>query len=216
MNIKNEMNFKNDTIMKKVLILVMAAMMSVGMMAEGFEGVACRDGQASYHWNKWLDYINIVEPLNIHEYETIYLCTPDISKVQWPEKSDNKYPALEQSLKAFPSILAKSIKKKLPGINVRTVNSIDEMKLDDKSLGICLRFEELDMGEMSLRVWVGAGAGAQKITLSGVIFDKDKNEKFDYRHRRVTVLGRSYKKDLQLEFANFGHDIAKMLTELSK
>ena len=202
--------------MKKTFVLLVATCMSVCMMAQDFHGVSCKEGQVYHNWNKWLDYINIVAPIDIQNYEKIYLCPVDISKIQWPDKSDNKYPALEESLKAFPGIIAKNITKQIPHLKVQIVNSMDELKLDDKSLGLCLRFDELDMGEMSLRVWVGAGAGAQKMTLAGVVFDKDKNEFIDFRHRRVTIIGRSYKKDLQMEFANYGKDLAKILKTVSK
>ncbi len=202
--------------MKKYLFVLTAILLSVPMMAQDFSGVACQQGQVYNNWHKWLDYINIVMPIDIHKYEKIYLCPADISKVQWPDKTDYKYPALEQSLEAFPEIIAKNIKKQLPHLKVLTVNSLDEMKLDDKSIGLCLRFDELDMGDRALRIWVGAGAGAQKITISGVFFDKDKKEFFDFKHRRVTVIGRTYKKDLQLDFANFGKDFAKILDTLSK
>lgn len=202
--------------MKKILILSLAACMSVCMMAQDFSGVSCQEGQVYQNWHKWLDYINIVTPVDIYTYETIYLCPVDISAVQWPDQADNKYPALKESLEAFPGIIAKNIKKQFPHLKVRQANSLDELQLDDKSLGLCLRFDELDMGDRALRIWVGAGAGAQRITLAGVLFDKDKKEVLDFKHRRVTIIGRTYKKDLQLEFANFGKDIAKILDTLSK
>ena len=202
--------------MKKMLFVLTAILLTIPMMAQDFSGVACQQGQVYNNWHKWLDYINIVMPIDIYQYEKIYLCPADISSVQWPDKTDNKYPALEQSLEAFPGIIAKNIKKQLPHLKVLTVNSLDEMNPDDKSVGLCLRFDELDMGDRALRIWVGAGAGAQKITLSGVIFDKNKQEFFDFKHRRLMIIGRTYKKDLQLEFANFGNDIAKILDTLSK
>ena len=202
--------------MKKLFTLIIAAMMAAGVMAQDFCGVSCKDGQVYHDWNKWLDYINIVEPLDINNYETIYLCPVDISKVKWPDKSDNKHPALEESLKAFPGIIAKSITKQFSHLKVQTVNSLNELQLDEKSLGLCLRFDELDQGDLSLRIWVGAGAGAQRVTIAGVFFDKDKNEFFDFRDGRVSIIGRSYKKDLQLELENFGKDLAKMLKTLSK
>ena len=202
--------------MKKMLFVLTAILLTIPMMAQDFSGVACQQGQVYNNWHKWLDYINIVMPIDIYQYEKIYLCPADISSVQWPDKTDNKYPALEQSLEAFPGIIAKNIKKQLPHLKVLTVNSLDEMNPDDKSVGLCLRFDELDMGDRAVRIWVGAGAGAQKITLSGVIFDKNKQEFFDFKHRRLMIIGRTYKKDLQLEFANFGNDIAKILDTLSK
>lgn len=202
--------------MKKILVILVAILLSVPMMAQDFSGVACQQGQVYDHWQKWLDHINIVQPIDIYQFEKMYLCPPDVSAVQWPDKNDNKYPALEQSLDAFSGIIAKNIKQHFPHLKVLTVNSLDEMKLDDKSVGLCLRFDELDMGDRALRIWVGAGAGAQKITLSGVVFDKHKKEFFDFKHRRETIIGRTYKKDLQLEFANFGKDIAKILELLSK
>ena len=202
--------------MKKFLVVLAAILLTFPMMAQDFSGVACQQGQVYNNWHKWLDYINIVMPIDINKYEKIYLCPVDVSGVQWPDKTDNKYPALEESLEAFPGIIAKNIKKQLPNIKVLTVNSLDEIELDDKSVGLCLRFDELDMGDRALRIWVGAGAGAQKITLSGVIFDKNKQEFFDFKHRRIMIIGRTYKKDLQLEFANFGKDIAKILDTLSK
>lgn len=202
--------------MKKMLFVLTAILLTIPMMAQDFSGVACQQGQVYNNWHKWLDYINIVMPIDIYQYEKIYLCPADISSVQWPDKTDNKYPALEQSLETFPGIIAKNIKKQLPHLKVLTVNSLDEMNPDDKSVGLCLRFDELDMGDRALRIWVGAGAGAQKITLSGVIFDKNKQEFFDFKHRRLMIIGRTYKKDLQLEFANFGNDIAKILDTLSK
>ena len=202
--------------MKKSMLLLAATCMSVCMLAQSFNGVSCKEGQVSHDWNKWLDYINIVEPININNYEVLYLCPVDISKVQWPDKSDNKYPALEESLKAFPELITKAITKQFPRLKVQTVNSLGELTLDDKSVGLCLRFDELDMGDLSLRVWVGAGAGAQKITLAGVVFNKDKNEFFDFQERHVSIIGRSYKKDLQVDFANFGKELAKILKTLSK
>ena len=202
--------------MKKLLFLAMAACMSVCMMAQDFNRVSCQEGQVYHDWHKWVDYINIVAPIDIYKYEKIYLCPVDISKIQWPDKTDNKYPALKESLEAFPGIIAKNIKKQLPHLKVQIVNSMDEIKWDDKSVGLCLRFDELDMGDRALRIWVGAGAGAQKMSIAGVVFDQDKKEFFDFKHRRVTIIGRTYKKDLQLEFANYGKDIAKMLDILSK
>ena len=102
-------------------------------------------------------------------------------------------------------------------------NALLRYKIIDRSLRNRYRrwtiedlVDELDMGDRALRIWVGAGAGAQKITLSGVIFDKNKQEFFDFKHRRIMIIGRTYKKDLQLEFANFGKDIAKILDTLSK
>ena len=180
---------------------MMAALMSMGMMADDF---------------KWLDYIHVAEPVNIRNIDRIYLYPVDASKVEWPDKTDNKYPALEQSLKAFPDIIAKTLKKKVRGVNVIIVNSIEDAQMDDKALALSLRFDELDMGELSARIWVGAGAGAQRITLAGVCYDKDKNEVFDFHHRRLGIIGRSYKKDLQIELNNYANDIAKILNELRK
>ena len=129
--------------MKKILVILVAILLSVvPMMAQDFSGVACQQGQVYDHWQKWLDHINIVQPIDIYQYEKMYLCPPDVSGVQWPDKSDNKYPALEQSLDAFSGIIAKNIKKQFPHLKVVTVNSLDEMKLDDKSVGLCLRFDE--------------------------------------------------------------------------
>jgi len=202
--------------MKKFLFGLAAILLTIPMMAQDFSGVACQQGQVYNNWHKWLDYINIVMPIDIYKYEKIYLCPVDASSVQWPDKTDNKYPALEKSLEAFPGIIAKNLKKQLPHVKVLTVNSLDEIELDDKSVGLCLRFDELDMGDRALRIWVGAGAGAQRITIAGVFFDKNKHEFFDFKHQRVTTIGRTYDKDLQLEFANFGKDIAKILGALSK
>lgn len=203
-------------IMKKTLFLLVAACMSMGIVAQDFNGVSCQEGEVYHGWKKCMDYINIVMPLNIYNYEKIYLCAPDISKIEWPDKTDNKYKALEESLSACPGLIAKNIKKQLPHLKVQVVGSLEDMKQDDKSIGLCLRFDELDMGDRALRIWVGAGAGAQKMTISGVFFDKNKKEFVDFQHRRVTIIGRTYKKDLQLEFVNYGNDIAKMLDLLSK
>ena len=202
--------------MKKSLSLLTAACVSLCMMAQDFHGVTCREGQVFHNWHNRVDYINIVMPLNINRYEMIYLCPVDVSNVQLPDKSGKKYAALQESLEALPEIMAKHIKKHFPHLKVQTVNSLDELNLDDRSLGLCLRFDELDMGDLALRVSVGAGAGAQRISMAGVFFDKDKNEFFDFKKRHVDIIGRSYKKDLQLAFANFSKDIAKMLDTLTK
>lgn len=201
---------------KHFSFVLLFAALSLCVSAQDLSGVTCQQGQVYNNWQKWLDYINIVQPIDIYEYKTIYLCPVDVSKVQWPDKKDKKYAAMEESLKALPGIIAKCITKGVPTVKVQLVGSLAEMKLDDKSVGLCLRIDELDMGDRALRIWVGAGAGAQKITMSGVLFDKNKTEFFDFHHRRVTVMGRTYKKDLQLEFANYGDDIAKILNILSK
>ena len=73
--------------MKKFLVVLTAILLTIPMMAQDFSGVACQQGQVYNSWHKWLDYINIVMPIDIYKYEKIYLCPIDVSGVQWPDKN---------------------------------------------------------------------------------------------------------------------------------
>lgn len=168
-------------------------------------------GDIYTNWNKWLDYINIVKRIDIYRYRTIYLFPIDNSQIKWPEESDNQYPALVEEIKNFPFIIKEAIQSEYRHLNVIIVNESEGIQMDETSLGLCLRFDELDMGNRALRFWVGFGAGAQNITISGMLIDGNSKELFDFRHRRVTVAGRrKYNVSLQKEFKNFAEDICRI------
>lgn len=172
-------------------------------------------GETYTNWNKWLDYINIVKRIDIYRYKTIYLFPIDISQVKWPDESDNQYPALVKEIKSFPLIIKETILSEYQHLNVIIVNESEDVQQDENSLGLCLRFDELDMGNRALRFWIGFGAGAQNITISGILTDGTQKELFDFRHRRVTVAGRrKYDKSLQKEFKNFAEDICRIFEKM--
>lgn len=163
-------------------------------------------GEVYNVWKKWLDYINIVEQINIRRYRSIYVFPIDVTQIQISEQSDNQYFAIAEALESFPNIIRENIISKFNHLNVILVDTNDDVQMPEASIGLCLRFDEFEL--------IGNESKLQKITLSGVVIDNTNNHLFDFKQRHLTMMNRSLLVNLQKEFKNFAEDICRIFEKL--
>ncbi len=161
---------------------------------------------SEYHdWHGDIDYINIVEPIDIRQYNTIHLMEFDYAKVEYPEKTDKRYPALESALSKFPEIVSSKLRDRYNGLNV--VSNDGSQQIGANELSLELTVEKLDMGSRAARFWGGFGAGAQRFKISVVVRDASGKNMFNFTHERHSTNVMSYEKCLLTEMENFAKDI---------
>ena len=207
--------------MKQKFLILAAILMAATMMANAAnsrvsnskKGVAKNVQNEFTDWHKWLDYIKIDKPLEIEQYNVIYLRPIDISAVVWPDKTDKQYVGLQKALEALPGIIKENIEKKYPHLNV-VIDDQQAVTPDEKALILRLKIDEIDMGNRALRIWVGFGAGHQSVAISGEVTDVNNEPFFNFRHRRLSDKWDSYEKILTMEFKNFAKDICRIFKEL--
>ena len=171
------------------------------------DNVKIKTGEIYNEWKKWLDYINIVEYVNIHRYRSIYVFPIDVTKISLPEQSDNQYFAIAEALESFPIIIRENIFSKYSHLNVVIVDTDDEVQMPEASIGLCLRFDEFEL--------ISKESGVQKLTLSGVVIDNTSRHLFDFTQRRLTIKNRPVLVNLQKEFKNFAGDICRIFEKLT-
>ncbi|MBR5973043.1 MAG: DUF4410 domain-containing protein [Paludibacteraceae bacterium] len=160
-------------------------------------------------WNG-IDSVIIKEIFKLNDYNTIYLLPIDESKIEWPEKSDNRYVDLQIALKKIPTILQERIQKR---VKKNVVLADKDQKFEDNSLKIQIVIEELNMGSRALRAWVGYGAGGQHIKISGTISDNNNKDFLNFKHKRISTSSASYEKCVEGEFYYFSEDISLILKQ---
>ena len=160
-------------------------------------------------WNG-IDSVMIKEIFKLNDYNTIYILPFDESKIEWPEKSDNRYEALQKALKNIPTIVQERIQKRT---KKNVVIASANQQFEANSLKIQIVIDELNMGSRALRAWVGYGAGGQHIKISGTISDNNNKEFLNFKHKRISTSSASYQKCVEGEFIYFGEDIALILKQ---
>lgn len=160
-------------------------------------------------WNG-IDSVMIKEIFKLNDYNTIYILPFDESKIEWPEKSDNRYEELQKALKNIPTIVQERIQKRT---KKNVVIASANQQFEANSLKIQIVIDELNMGSRALRAWVGYGAGGQHIKISGTISDNNNKEFLNFKHKRISTSSASYQKCVEGEFIYFGEDIAFILKQ---
>lgn len=171
-------------------------------------------GQEFYDWHNDIDYLNVVSPVDLSQYERIILQPFDYSKVIYPDKKDNKYPALIEALEEFPVIIRYEISKRVKGLEVVIANESNSIT-DPKALYLNLSIDMLDMGSRAARFWAGFGAGAQRFRIEVSLQNTD-GYIWNFRHERHSANSKTYKGCLTSEMSNFGEDIIKVLRGVQK
>ncbi len=173
-------------------------------------------GRVYRNWNGLLDYIHINTGVDILQYNTLYVyINPlDISREGISIMSDEQYSAVENSIKEFPYFISQTIRKTYPHLRVEVVSNINTFRMESQSLLLKLNVDELDMGNRNLRIWVGFGAGNQKVAISGIVLDSNNSALFDFWHRRLSSNWKTYEDCLQKEFKNFAKDITSIFVNM--
>ncbi|MBP5722718.1 MAG: DUF4410 domain-containing protein [Bacteroidales bacterium] len=195
--------------MKKFVFTFLGCIVFIGSIFAQNSGTEYRD------WEKWLDYINITRTVNLYEYSTLYITKVDDSKITYPDKNDNRYPALVKTMALFNIVIEKKIQKEFSHIKIVQIENAKDLTLDAKSLLLEPEMTELDMGSQALRFWIGFGAGAQHMVVSGKVSDSQ-GECFHFRHKRISSKSGGYEGTMIIEMNNFGADIAKIFKKMYK
>lgn len=176
------------------------------------------EGKSYLDWHNYLDYICIYKDVLIKDYNRIYIAPIDQSKVVFPNKDDNKYPAMINGINNFPDLIREQLIKRIPNLEVVILKEWPSV-LEERSLCLQVAFEEINMGSRALRFWVGFGAGAQSVKISGKVFSNIGEELFNFHQKRLSSKGGaqfSYQRVLESEFENLGRDIAKIFLNMEK
>lgn len=171
-------------------------------------------GTETRDWNDWLDYINIVSRINFDKVENLYIMKVDDSKITYPDKSDNQYEPLVEGVESFNSRIEKAIRKKFPNMNIFQVKNFDELSMKDNSVLFVPKFDHVDMGSRAARAWVGFGAGAQTMRISGYAIDNTGKFYFNFWHQRKTSSSKRYQSAVNDELDNLSRDIANVFEKI--
>ena len=161
-------------------------------------------------WND-LDYVEIAQLVNAGDYTTLYIVPVDESNVVFPDKSDNKYPALVNALANFRPIMQKEFTGAYK--NLRVELSDGKVNPGEKELMLAVKIEEINMGERALRVWVGFGAGGQSVQISATLSDNS-GKVFYLKQRRLSVKMTNYQSCLESEFEELSEDMVTVLKNM--
>lgn len=186
--------------MKKIA-LFFCILLSVSMYAKKASVGSFSD------WND-LDYVEIDQLINAKDYTTLYIVPVDESKVVFPDKDDNKYPAMKKALANFRSIIQEEFEDDFK--NLKVVLTDKKVTPKGNELVLAVKIEEINMGERALRAWVGFGAGAQSVQISATL--SNANGKVYYlKQRRLSTKMSSYQSCLESEFEELSEDMVDVL-----
>lgn len=171
-------------------------------------------GKETTDWNDWLDYINIVSRINFNKIANLYIMRVDDSKITYPDKSDNQYEPLVKGVQSFNTRIEMAIRKKFPNINIYQVKNFDELSMKDNSVLFVPKFDYVDMGSRAARAWVGFGAGAQTMRISGYVIDNTGKFYFNFWHQRKTSSSKKYQRAVNDELDNLSRDIANVFEKI--
>lgn len=208
---------------KRQFILITALCVSMFCMAQEVKPIDVKPdsavtGKSYVDWHNYLDYIHIYKTVMAKDYSRIYILPIDQSNIQYPEEKDNRYPAMVNGIRNFPDIIRTQFLKRIPDLDVIILKEWP-VQLADNSLCLQLTLEEIDMGSRALRFWVGFGAGAQSVKISGKVFSNTGEEFFNFNQKRLSSKGGAkftYQRVLESEFENLGEDIAKVFINMEK
>lgn len=165
-------------------------------------------------WFDEIDSVAVKEIFKLADYNTIYLLPFDESKIEWPDKSDNRYDELKSALQEIRYIVKEKLERKVKTANV--IIASEDQKFEANSLKIKICIDELNMGSRALRAWVGFGAGGQRIKITCTISDNNNKQFVIFTHKRASTNSRSYEDCVKGEFEYFGEDVAFVLNKFKK
>lgn len=189
--------------MRKIA-LVLCMLLSVSMYAKKASIGTLED------WND-LDYVEIAQLINAGDYSTLYIEPVDESNVVFPDKSDNKYPALVNALAKFRGIIQKEFVGTYKDLKV--VMADGKVTPQENELVLKVKIEEINMGERALRVWVGFGAGGQSVQISATL-GNSQGKVYYLKQRRLSVKMTNYQSCLESEMENLSEDMVTVLKNM--
>ena len=128
---------------------------------------ATREPTSPGTYRDWhdVDEVTIIQPFNASTYSDIAVESFDSSRVKLPEASDNTYRAVQSAIRTMkPAFMA--------GVSEKAKRKSAPAQQPGKTLVIRARLTKVDPGSQAARYFVGFGAGAVKIAITGEIIDR--------------------------------------------
>ena len=110
-----------------------------------------------------VDEVTIIQAFDPSRYSQIAVESFDSSKVKLPEMKDNTYRAVQSALLTIKPAFIEGLQKKAQ--HKTGAASSNQMLI------VRARLTKVDPGSQAARYWVGYGAGAVKIAMTGEIID---------------------------------------------
>lgn len=202
----------NRNVILSLMALVFVSANAQDVVPAQNDNKAITLGSEYRDWHGDIDYINIVEPIDVRQYNTIHLMNFDYTNVEIPEKTDNRYPALMSALSKFPEIISSKLRDRYKDLNV--VINDGSQQIGANELSLELKVDKLDMGSRAARFWGGFGAGAQRFKISVVVRDASGKNLFNFTHERHSTNVMTYEKCLLTEMENFAKDIVYVFKKI--
>jgi len=120
-------------------------------------------------WNGDIDEVTILQPFRADSYDDIAVESFDSSGVPLPDPRDNTYQAVQSALGAIKPAFIEGLQAKLR--QKPTGGGAPATRGKKSMLVVRVRLTKLDPGSQAARQWVGFGAGAVKIEMTGEIID---------------------------------------------
>lgn len=162
-------------------------------------------------WNGDIDEVTILQSFRLDAYNDIAVESFDITGVLVPNQKENTHAAVQSALgsikPAFIEGFLNNLRRKNGGAN--------SVRGKGQTLVIVARLTKLDPGSQAARYWVGLGAGAVKIGMTGDIVDaRTRKILVKFRQERRSgfgVFGGGYGELFSRTARQIGGDIADLL-----
>lgn len=152
-------------------------------------------------WNGDIDEVTILQSFRLDTYNDIAVESFDVTGVQAPNQKENTHAAVQSAIgsikPAFIEGFLKNLRRKVGGTN--------PVRGKGQTLVIIARLTKLDPGSQAARYWVGLGAGAVKIGMTGDIVDA--------RTRRILV---KFKQERRSGFGVFGGGYGELFSRTAR
>jgi hypothetical protein len=169
----------------------------------------------AYHdWAGEIDQVVIIQPFHADNYRDIAVESFDSTGVQLPDRNDNTYEAVHSALQAIKPAFMEGLQNNLRP-RAASQATADLVRGKAQALVIRSRLTKVDPGSQAARYWVGYGAGAVKIDISGEIIDHASNKTLvtfkQERRSGVGVFGGGYGALFARTARQIGADVARLI-----
>lgn len=198
-------NNLTQIIMKKFAYICAILLTSMVCGAQESNKCSCEsvnyiDGQKSENWNNRLDFFNLVKPIDVQQYRTLFLLPIDCSNTQWADPSHKT--ACAAAIEEYSELFIEGMQETFHNLEVYPAAKDEDISLNKLSLGLCIRIDEFNPAARAMRASV-------------TIFDMTNNEICDFRHKYST--DHNTPKEAALDaLDHITNDVSYVLTSIVK
>ena len=169
-----------------------------------------------------MDRIEVVSAFKLSDYDRIALDPLDTSAAPIPDKDDNTYEAVQETLKGATTTFLEAFREEVQDFRKMPVELHDGKAgpsgdAASRTLVVRCKIVVLDPGSKAARLTVGFGAGAARTGIEGEVQAGDTQTvllRFTQERRSgVGMLGGGYQKLMRKNLREIAEDLAKVLKE---